>query len=394
MPTSHNSHKYQREILEDFSDFWNAILRGEITEENNIAVKKSAGKSQVINLSQRKFAEMFESKKSYDSYVIYMDKWIEIWLYRYLSSTTSNKKETKENVFERISQPCLDTLCSILNKQFANSVEDFDKILKDLSMRIIIVVEKVQASTSYLALHAEVAENVDALFDTVYDEINRIDKQVERLKTGTSNLKNELTTAQNELSESSKKHAELSITILGIFVAIVVVFFGDFSIIDSVLNLETENVYRFYFTVLFVTFVLYNSAILLLFLIGRLTGRSMSCKCFANPTCTDCTTCTKRRCLCEICSLRNNYPYVYWINSLFLVGFTFLFWLYLGRNGNDITYIQLQNSGIFTMICVSIFICAESLPVICCNIVTAINSKFKGNKATTAQKEITQHSKT
>lgn len=188
-------------------------------------------------------------------------------------------------------------------------------------------------------------------------------------------------TANESIAQQAQKVAESSITILGIFVGIVMVFFGDFSILSSAAaGLFDAPIYRLAIVLISFSAVLFNIIILLFYLISKLTQKTMgnTCPYMTVQDCKDCINCTYKPKLYELCRLRSTLPYVYWGNAVIvlLLIFTFCMYLFNGlyvelvpvtlrpfgiliqlsdtRSIQDMTFLQVLLSSVITVVA---FVC-------------------------------------
>ncbi len=127
--------------------------------------------------------------------------------------------------------------------------------------------------------------------------------------------------------ELNRKAVETSMTVLGVFVGVVMVFFGGFAILENTISgINNVSVYRLYFTMLMFGLILFNVVIILFYLISRITERSIACMCPKNKT-NECSNCKIAKRLKFICRFKNTMPYVYWGNIAMISGLVFIFFL-------------------------------------------------------------------
>lgn len=307
-----NQNLQMKQISNDFNAFWDILIKPRNSDE-------------VINIKSKYFLVVFKEQDTFDNYIKYIEKWFEIWLYSYLSKIVSDSEfETQKTYyFEKFGSDFFESMVNVLTHNFSESSEkdpNFFTRLEELVFCLSVVVQRVQVSTGFLDMHSKVAEMKDDVAtktNKLTAEINKIKTELNETQSLSNSLKEQVKQTEETLSDSNKKNAEFSITILGIFVAIIMVFFGDITIISKVAQADIP-------ILLLLTCVLYDSIILLFFLIGRFNGRSLQCKCLLNAHCSDCLLCEKRKNLREICLLRNKYPYIYWANLFFVFCFIFL----------------------------------------------------------------------
>ena len=126
-------------------------------------------------------------------------------------------------------------------------------------------------------------------------------------------LQNDLKTAQTQLQKSQTD----IIAVLSIFSAVVLAFSGGFSLIANVFSGLTDTpFFKAMFFVALCGFVLFNLICLLMYFVGKITGRNIYAKCKTeNCSCGDGG---KPECR-AIKRIRNRLPYVYWVNIATLV---------------------------------------------------------------------------
>lgn len=203
------------------------------------------------------------------------------------------------------------------------------------------------------------------LLDTSNAQLQQLDARLQEqnveLDGKISTLDSTLTHKQNAIDEAIKnanesiaqqaqKVAESSITILGIFVGIVMVFFGDFSILSSAAaGLFDAPIYRLAIVLISFSAVLFNIIILLFYLISKLTQKSMgnACPYMTSQGCKDCSNCAHKPKLYELCRLRSTLPYVYWGNAVVVLLLIFIFCMYLFNGLHvDLVPVTLRPFGI------------------------------------------------
>lgn len=138
-------------------------------------------------------------------------------------------------------------------------------------------------------------------------------QEINKLRQDLSTVKNELQTAREQLQKSQTD----IIAVLSIFSAVVLAFSGGFSLIANVFSGLTDTpFFKAMFFVALCGFVLFNLICLLMYFVGKITGRNIYAKCKTeNCSCGDGG---KPECR-AIKRIRNRLPYVYWVNIATLV---------------------------------------------------------------------------
>lgn len=153
------------------------------------------------------------------------------------------------------------------------------------------------------------------------------EQQVKDLQTRNHKLQSELrdTTAKLEeatmqLNEAGKKVSSVQtelISVLSIFAAIVLTFSGSMSLLGNAFTgMQGTRFFKAAFFVLLCGFILCNTIFLMMYLVGKITGRNI----YANCKSKDCT-CGKDgspKC-CSITRVRKRLPYVFWLNLAFIL---------------------------------------------------------------------------
>ncbi|MFH5958302.1 SWI/SNF complex subunit SWI3 [Clostridium perfringens] len=166
---------------------------------------------------------------------------------------------------------------------------------------------------------------------------NNLLKQIKEAERNFYIKNNELSAAlkksENELNlhkEDIKTHTETIenhkksidginnqiITIIGIFSAIVITFFGGSELFSSALEfLGSVSKYRILFLTILISFVMFNTIFMLLNFISKLIGKELVSKnCKSEPKENKCETCPKKdkfkKCIKE------KYPLVYWFDFI------------------------------------------------------------------------------
>lgn len=297
------------------------------------------------DVTKNKIYLLCSQKASNGLYVIF-DNAYKSWVLQQYSSYTSNSKLSEGfNINEYI------------DPHFFEILKDILKSLKDTQNKRTLEQNKVDKIIEVLTCSKEnVISSITSL--GVADRIVDI---VEENKTRVNELDEKANKLKNELKTQSRKALESSITILGIFVGVAMVFFGGFAILDNTIEgLNATTPQRLIFVMLAFAMIMYNSVILLFFLISRITEKSIGCKCHryfpivdntkeeskdknrmkgskSNQTIcetTNCWNCKNSGPVPAWCRIKRIYPYIYWGNvaivaamiSLFILWLTYKMW--------------------------------------------------------------------
>ncbi|MBQ6706467.1 MAG: hypothetical protein IJN07_03025 [Clostridia bacterium] len=146
------------------------------------------------------------------------------------------------------------------------------------------------------------------------------EQRVLDLEKRNKNLQTELADATEKLGEAQKSMSSVQtelIAVLSIFAAIVLTFSGSMSLLGNALTgMENAPFFKSVFFVLLCGFVITNVIFLMMYLVGKITGRNIYAKCKSK----DCT-CGEGgvpKC-CGLTRVRKRLPYVFWINFLVIL---------------------------------------------------------------------------
>ncbi len=237
----------------------------------------------------------------------------------------------------------------------------------------------------------------DGLYIQVYLQrqlLNDYTTDLEAAKASVKTLFTDVEQTSLEVKDQSKKLSETSISVLGIFVGVVMVFFGGFAILENAIEgMSTATPYRLAITMLLFGGILFNIVILLFFLVGKLTQKTIICDCYRfipnehivkdyffklrdendddnykkasidsylenaiNISKTsikrDCSQCMSARKFVNMCRARHLLPYAYWGNVVILVLAIFVFFMYAFHTLDLAEPImQSEDSDVLTFLC-------------------------------------------
>lgn len=154
------------------------------------------------------------------------------------------------------------------------------------------------------------------------DSMRKIDDLTEKIEVETNDYEekfNELKDVYNNQKENIEGLNNQIISIIGIFSAIVITFFGGINFIESVLNsIGQVSKYRFVLATFIVGFVMFNTIFMLLNFIAKLTDKNIRSYCEhyveenkCNPNCKN-----KKYVKC----VKLKHPTIYWVNTVFIIG--------------------------------------------------------------------------
>lgn len=146
-------------------------------------------------------------------------------------------------------------------------------------------------------------------------QVKALEKRNQDLQTELRETTEKLVQAAKELGEAEKKIGSVQtelISVLSIFAAIVLTFSGSMSLLGNALTgMQDTRIFKAVFFVLLCGFILCNTIFLMMYLVGKITGRNIYAHCKSK----DCT-CGKDgapKCW-GITRVRKRLPYVFWLN--------------------------------------------------------------------------------
>jgi len=171
------------------------------------------------------------------------------------------------------------------------------------------------------------SEAIDKVYDHLNLEVSRWNEyaasqsELSSIKGQITKTEQALESAVQKLEKAEIKAASLQteiITVLSIFSAIVIATVGSFSYISSALaGMQNTHIFKSSIIVLISGLLIFNTIALLMYLVAKITGRSIYAAC-ETPDCTCINKRGKIKC-CGITRIRKRLPYIYWFNVLFLI---------------------------------------------------------------------------
>lgn len=164
-----------------------------------------------------------------------------------------------------------------------------------------------------------------------YSYYSQNEQKVLDLERKTAMLQAELRNSTDALEKAQEKVSTMQtelISVLSIFAAIVLAFSGSISFLGNALaGMAQTTVFKSAFFVLLCGFVIINLIFLMMYIVGKITGRSIYARCKTeNCTCgMDGTPACK-----GLNRLRKRLPYIFWINItlILLIIVDIILWCY------------------------------------------------------------------
>lgn len=143
--------------------------------------------------------------------------------------------------------------------------------------------------------------------------------ELEIMKQQAGSLENQLSTAISQLDSYRSRIDSLQtefITVLGVFAAIIIGFSGGLSFIgNAISSLSDVPLLHSILSILICGLVIFNSVFVLMYLIGKITGKNIYEKCVTD----DCT-CNNGKPRCNVFTrVRRRLPYVFYLNLLITI---------------------------------------------------------------------------
>ena len=204
----------------------------------------------------------------------------------------------------------------------------FDSIFwkdKDANTKYESVIETINKTKDELRVVKDQTVSLNGVIEDSKSELKKVIDDTNGFKEVIENSKSELKKVINDTNDL-KKVIESSksehITILSIFAAIVLASLGGLSFLSSVLKgINDASIFRLVMVSSICGFVLFNTLFMLLYMASRIIGRSIYTFCEKADEGADCIIyhkkCSKK--CCGINRIRHRLPYVFWVNSMFLV---------------------------------------------------------------------------
>lgn len=220
-------------------------------------------------------------------------------------------------------------------KELSNKQEGVNLLLSQLKTEI------GEAKTKSKLLDDDVRE--------IQDKYEGIEKELIDLQTS---LKNQLSEDVNRMNDKMNDNLNLvttnSVTILGIFVAIAFAGFGGIKIINdvtSIISVRGVGVCKILFLCAVLGFILFNILFLLLYIISRLTNKSIAMTCVYVKNDDHCFNCNhikvkstkekeeskRHKAHKLLCKLNHKFAYLFWTNIALIFLIVLLIALRIGK---------------------------------------------------------------
>ena len=268
-----------------------------------------------------------------------------------LETLGENLDVLKEKIESLVSQNCDDENLKI-------TLSGYKKLADHINLEIgrynFIKNQFATTATPSVPSTTPIAATIDKELE---EKVDKLADDVKKMRPITTQAQRELDKLDSRL-ESNKIS---SITTLTIFSAVVLAFSGGITFeVGMLQGMASASAYRLVFVIALTGFVLFNTIFALLYLVGKLAGKSISTKCrhcSSDPsnngkcTCGD-GTCTKELATGSIfCRILHKYCYVLIINIILLLVMysDFFLWLFNGQ-ASDIRFIVSQTIPLIILV--------------------------------------------
>ena len=119
-----------------------------------------------------------------------------------------------------------------------------------------------------------------------------------------------------QIDESKSSVISQTVTVLGIFTAIAMAFFGGFKLLEAGITVDSISIYRLCLILLLIGFSVYNIIVGLMFVIARICGKDIGVRCKVGDFCNGCE--YRRKWSIILCQSIHKYPFITVVEFLFI----------------------------------------------------------------------------
>lgn len=214
--------------------------------------------------------------------------------------------------------------------ELSKKIENFDSLQRDF---IVDTLDNILLEVDLEFQHSDIIKKIVKLCDHMelesirlnrMDNIKFIGENVSELQRQSENdLKNNASNI-NQLTEKINRINSQIITVLGIFAGLVITFATMSQVSTSIISeLTKDNLYSILLVFLIIGCVIYNTIFMMMYVVSKIAGVSIAVLCRDKR----CDSCAVGH--CAIKRLSRKYPYVFWINILFVIIIAILLFLIL-----------------------------------------------------------------
>ncbi len=192
----------------------------------------------------------------------------------------------------------LDNMRALVEQDYVSGEKEFSGIYPDLS-RLSDHINLEIGRYNYYALNDQKLDDLEQRNKKLLTELREATQKLEKAQDTVSSMQTEL------------------IAVLSIFAAIVLTFSGSMGFVGNTLSGMAEApLFKAIFFVLLCGVVVFNLIFLMMYIVGKITGRNIYARCKSD----NCTCGENKMPACKgITRLRKRLPYVFWMNVVLLI---------------------------------------------------------------------------
>ncbi len=244
--------------------------------------------------------------------------------------STYLEQENLDMMYAHVKKP-FTKLCDHLNLQISQfsyasinngKLKTVNRSLKKLQFQIGKIEEMLEDTNNQLAIAEQWSDDNKQREKKIEDRLQQAEEWLESILDDSEDKENQLRKAAKKLKKVEKqvKSSQIElISVLSIFAAIVITFSSGYGFLENSLAAlaSVEYCEAVILTMLICGLVIFNTIFLLMFLMARITKRSIVAKCMQSSD-SDCMNCK------EACDwfkrVKRRLPYVYYFNLFALLG--------------------------------------------------------------------------
>lgn len=242
-------------------------------------------------------------------------------------------------------------LCELLSQNVDDAnLQNASVSYKKFSDHIKLEIGRYNFIKSQLAVRVESNESKSNSANINRAEIAEINQRINDISTAVDNIRPITTEAKKQMDKIDDKlesNKISSITTLTIFSAVVLAFSGGITFEAGIFKGMVESsAYRLVFTIALTGFILFNTIFALLYLVGKMAGKTVSTRCKymaigsdfpnANRRCGDGYCQKECNTINLFCRILHKYTYVFVVNVvlLWVMYADFILWIFRGQVHN------------------------------------------------------------
>lgn len=254
---------------------------------------------------------------------------------------SNNIQVLKEEIIKKSVSSQLDS-----DDNFKNLLKNIIKLNDHVNLEIgryNLLTEKINR----IVIEKASEENPKQVYnENIEKRLNKLEKNQEK----SENLVLGVAEKLDKVDEKLEKNSMSSITTLTIFSAVILAFTGSITFTAGVFSgMSKVSSFRIVFITALIGLVVFNLIFMLLFIVGRMVGKSVCCKCkyyTEDGSGLECGSgyCNKKfHMYSGICVLLHKYPYVF-IIDLFIIGIIYYDTILFFSNNSQYLWFKLNNT--------------------------------------------------